>query len=257
MKKIFVAIPSWTGYPHPEVMFSLRNQELPEWYKLIFNESSIVSRQIVHRARNELVRRFLDWGYDYLLWCDDDNPPTFDWVKRLIESDKDIVSGIVPLRLWHAYNVTIEWKALKSLKWLDDVFEIENFWTGFCLLKRDVVKKVFEATWGYPYMFSPWEFVWNNEKWLELYNWQSDIEKYHSVNGKVSIRQWEIWEDLYFWLKAKELWYKMYANKYAICKHLKWGADFISISDIEWNSQSSSVQWTTGCQGSCNKSSDK
>ena len=243
MKKIFVAIPSWTGYPHPEVIFSLWNQELPEWYKLIFNESSIISRQIVHRARNELVRRFLDWWYDYLLRCDDDNPPTFDWLKRLIESDKDIVSGVVPLRWWHAYNITIEWNGLKSLKWLDDVFEIENFWTWFCLLKRDVVKKVFEATWGYPYMFSPWEFVWNNKNWLELYNKQDKKKWYENdyvcKDWWIYIRKWEIGEDLYFWLKAKELWYKMYANKYAICKHLRWSDDFITISDIEWrNSQS-------------------
>lgn len=239
MKKIFVGMPSGSGFPHPEVMFSLFNQELPEGYKLIFNKSSIVSRQIVHRARNELVRRFLDGWYDYLLRCDDDNPPTFDGLKRLIESDKDIVSGIVPLRWGHCYNITVNRAWLKTLKWLDEVFEIENFWTGFCLIKRDVVKKVFEATGWYPYMFSPWEFVWNNENWLELYTWQDDIEKYHSNEWKVMIRKWEIWEDLYFGIKAKELWYKMYANKYATCIHYKWSADFISISDIEWrNSQS-------------------
>lgn len=240
MKTIFVWMPSWTGYPHPEVMFSLFNQEMPEWYKLIFNEDSIISRQIVHRARNELVRRFLDWRYDYLLRCDDDNPSTFDWVKRLIESDKDIVSGIVPLRWGNAFNVTVNGTWLKTLKWMDDVFEIENFWTWFCLLKRQVVKDVFEATGWYPYMFSPWEFVWNLKTWLELYNKQRWENKYAYKDGKIYIRKWEIGEDLYFGIKAKELWYKMYANKYAICKHLKWSTDFISVSDIEWTNNQSS-----------------
>jgi len=259
MKKIFVWMACWTWFVMPEIMFSLFNQEIPEWYKLVFNESSIISRHIVHRARNELVRRFLDWWYDYLLWCDDDNPPTYDWVKRLIESDKDIVSGIVPLRWWYSYNVTVNWVWLKTLEWLPEVFEIENFWTGFCLIKREVVKKVFEVTWGYPYMFSPWEFVFNMDKHcLELYNWQGNTEKYHTKDWKISVRKWEIWEDLYFWIKSKELWYKMYANKYAICKHYKWSPDFISVRDVEWkNSQSLSVQWTTECQGSCNKSSDR
>lgn len=234
MKTIFVGMPSSTGYPHPEVIFNLMYSVLPEWYKLIFDTKSIVVWQIVHRARNELVRRFLDWRYDYLLWCDDDNPPSIDALKYLIEDNKDIVSGIVPLRWWHAYNVTVNGRAIKSLKWLDSVFEIENFWWWFCLLSRKVIKDVFEHTWWYPYMFSPWKFVWNNEEWcLELYEWQTDINKYGSKDWKILIREWELWEDLYFWIKAKELWYKMYADKYAMCKHLRRNDSFITANDIE------------------------
>lgn len=233
MKTIFVWMPSLTWYPNSEVMFSLFNQEIPKWYKLVFGQASIVSRQIVHRARNELVRRFLSNAYDYLLWCDDDNPPTSDGIKRLIESDKDIVSGIVPLRWWHAYNVTIHWRWLDTLEWKSELFEIENFWTWFCLIKRKVIQDVFEVTGGYPYMFSPWKFVYNIDTWLELYSWQTDTLLYKSDKDWLIIKQWEIWEDLYFWIKAKELWYKMYANRYAVCKHYKWGNDFISVADIE------------------------
>lgn len=234
MTRIFVWMPSSTGYPHPEVMFNLFHQELPEWYQLIFDVNSIVTWEVVQRARNELVRRFLDGRYDYLLRCDDDNPPSINALKYLIEADKDIVSGIVPLRGWTAYNVTIEWKWLKTLKDVDDLFEIENFWWGFCLLSRKVVKDVFEATHWYPYMFSPWEFVWNNDlSSLELYNWQSDINKYASDSNGVMIRHWELWEDLFFGIQAKKLWYKAYASKYALCKHLKRNNVFITNTDIE------------------------
>jgi hypothetical protein len=249
MQKIFLGMPSWTWIVNPEIIFSLTTQVIPEWYKLIFNNESIVSWQIVHRARNELVRRFLDWWYDYLLRCDDDNPPTYDWIKRLIESNKDIVSWIVPLRWGHCYNVTVNWTWLKTLRWCDEIFEIENFWTWFCLISRKAIKDVFEVTGWYPYMFSPWEFVYNTEKWcLELYDWQNDIEKYHSKDWKVIIRKWEIGEDLYFWIQAKKLWYKMYANKYATCIHYKRDNWFISVKDIEWRNQdcpSSFVQLTT------------
>jgi len=87
-------------------------------------------------------------------------------------------------------------------------------------------------------MFSAWEFVYNLEKWcLELYNWQNDKEKYQTKNWEILIRKWEIWEDLYFGIKAKELWYTMYANKYAVCKHYRNLNDFISINDIECRNQ--------------------
>lgn len=239
MKTIFVWMPSWSWFPYPDVIFNIRDQEMPADCVMRFNMDSLSCWQVVHRARNDIVRRFLELWFDYLWFCDDDNPPSTDVLKYLIEADKDAVSALVPLRHWALWwtvnlNLTIDGKSVTSLEWLPDLFEIENFWTGCVLLSRKIVKDVFEYTKWLPYMFWTIDFVFNSKDWIrEIYEDQDKHEwweeKYINVDGKITKISWEVWEDLYFWVVAKKLWYKFYADKRARCIHYRNKPEFISV----------------------------
>lgn len=239
MKKVFVAMPSGSGFPYPECIFNVLRQEVTD-VEIQFDITHILPWQIVHRARNELVRKFLSSDADYLWFVDDDNPPSTDVLQKLIDADKDIISALVPLR-WSgdvaSIGVTIKGKALleTELSELDDVFEIENCGTGCVLMKRKVLVDMFKETEWLPYMFSTLDFVWNIKKWcLEIYdrNKKYDPSKYICDSTDcIQIRKGEIGEDLYFGNKARGLWYSMYAHKYARCTHYKRKPDFISIKN--------------------------
>lgn len=236
-KKVFVAMPSGSWFPYPDTMFALFHQIVPEWYELVFNMDSIVSRNLVHTARNILVRRFLSWDYDYLLRCDDDNPPSADVLKILLEADKDVCSALVPLRHGnYMLNLFDKWKNIVSIKDYPNLFEVENIWTGCVLLKRKVVSDVFEATKWRPYQFQVTDFVWNKKEDIkEMYldqdkhEWWED--EYIHEKWVITKLPWETGEDLFFWLKAKELWYKFYADKRARCIHFRGKPEFLSVSN--------------------------
>lgn len=234
-KKIFVGMPSGDWFPYPEVIFQIMQQEMPEGYELVFSMENIVSGSVVHTARNMLVKKFLSTNCDYLWRCDDDNPPSSDVLKYLIAADKDVCSALVPIRHWnYMLNIFKDWKNMISVADEEDLFEVDNIWTWCVLLSRQIVKDVFAKTRWRPYQFLVSEFVWNKKKNIkEIYVWQ-DKEKgwedtYISINGKISTLPWETWEDLYFWMVAKELWYKFYADKRATCRHYKNKPEFYSV----------------------------
>ena len=234
-KKIFVGMPSWSWFPYPEVMFQIFQQEMPEWYELVFNMESIISWRVVHTARNDITRRFLLTDCDYLRWCDDDNPPSSDVLKYLIAANKDVCSALIPLRHWNYMLNLFKWKKnIVSIADEPNLFEVDNIWTGCVLLSRDIVKAVFEKTRWRPYQFIISEFVWNTKESIkEMYAWQDKIEwrenTYVAVDGKISTLPWEVGEDLYFGMIAKELWYKFYADKRARCTHFKWKPEVLTV----------------------------
>lgn len=227
MKKIYVWMPSGSGFPYPEVMLNVMQQEMPDGYEIYFSIDNIVCGSVVHTARNRIVAKFLQSDCDYLWFCDDDNPPSSDVLKYLIEADKDVASALVPLRHWgYMLNLIKDKVNVTSIADYDDLFEVDNIWTGCVLMTRKVVEDVYNATEGLPYQFAIKPFVFNiiTDK-KELYTnqdteiWRED--KYLSNDWKILKRQWEVWEDLMFWLKAKELWYRFFADKRARCTHYK------------------------------------
>ena len=231
-------MPSWTWLPHPEVIFNVRDQIIPEWYELVFDINNICAWSVVHTARNNIVRKFLDSWCDYLRWCDDDNPPSTDVLKYLIDADKDVCSALVPLRHWaYMLNIFDKWKNVTSIKDYDNLFEVENIWTWCVLLKRDVVKDVYMETKWIPYQFRVIDFVWNTDtNSKEIYTNQDTIDwwekHYVSTDWKINKLQWEIWEDLFFGNVAKQLWYKFYADKRARCKHYKNKPEALFVQNI-------------------------
>lgn len=236
-KKIFVWIPSWTGFPYPDVIMNIMNQELPEWYELYFYKDNIISGRPIHIARNLLVSMFMQSWCDYLWFCDDDNPPSIDTLKYLIECNEDVATALVPLRhWWYMLNVTVDWDGCTSIeKYWEEKFEVENFWTGCVLLSRKIIQDMCYNTWREPYHFTRLVYVFNEitqEK--EEYthqdihiNWRQNIYKHNAF--EIEKQYVDVSEDLYFWMIAKDLWYRFYAHPLARCRHYKQNKEFISV----------------------------
>ena len=68
----------------------MRNINVPVYWAQIMNES------LITRARNDLVRLFLEKGFDYLMFIDADISYDGGAVGQLLAADKDIVCGIYP-----------------------------------------------------------------------------------------------------------------------------------------------------------------
>jgi hypothetical protein len=233
-KKIYVWIPSYDWKVDTNVMFWIRGQRLPEWYELVFNSHSIVSGLMVHSARNQIVKKFLTSGCDYLWFCDDDNPPSSDVLKYLIAADKDACSALVPLRHWRwdTVNITLNWTGVTSIINLPNLFEIENFWTGCVLMKKKLVQDVFTETKWYPYQFWMVDCAFGKDgKGKEIYR-EDHKDEYLQIDWVVQLMPWEVWEDLNFGNMAKKLWYKFYADKRAKCLHRNDQIGYLSVKNV-------------------------
>jgi len=133
-------------------LFKMRSVGVPVYWAQITNES------LITRARNELVRLFLEKGFDYLMFIDADISYDGQAVATLMAADRDIACGIYPKK-------EVDWKqvgkAAKAGKEnlqdyggafvfnmagqmqesdSDGMIEVRHGGTGFMLIKR----KVFE-----------------------------------------------------------------------------------------------------------------
>lgn len=123
--------------------------------------AQIPNESLITRARNALVRIFLEHGHDYLMFIDADISFDGDAVAQLLAADEDIVCGIYPKK-------EIDWKAveraaLAGRENLRDfggayvlnfigadsgdtdergVFEVRHGGTGFMLIKRGVFERL-------------------------------------------------------------------------------------------------------------------
>ena len=68
----------------------MRQVGVPVYWAQIMNES------LITRARNDLVRLFMDMGFDYLMFVDADISFDGDAVATLLAANRDIVCGIYP-----------------------------------------------------------------------------------------------------------------------------------------------------------------
>ena len=140
-----------------QTVVGMRAIGVPVFWSQIMNES------LITRARNELVRVFLDGDCDYLMFIDADIGFDGKAVLQLMAADKDIVCGVYPKK-------EVNWEQVKTaaLAGKDDlhehggsfvfnmigtedattnedgVVEIRHGGTGFMLIKRGVFEALKE-----------------------------------------------------------------------------------------------------------------
>lgn len=119
---------------------------------------AIGNESLITRARNELVRLFLETDAEYFVFIDADIGFNGDHVLKLIDSDKDVICGLYPKKFvdWARVNNASS-MGLKNLEnyaasyvvdpvQLNDenknlsshIVEIDHGGTGFMLIKRKV-----------------------------------------------------------------------------------------------------------------------
>lgn len=131
-------------------MNKMRSVGVPVYWAQMMNES------LITRARNELVRQFLETDCDYLMFIDADISFTGQDVAFLMAADRDIACGVYPKKEVDWDNVELAAKNNKSeLSSFagsyvfnmegakqesdeDGMIEVRHGGTGFMLIKRNV-----------------------------------------------------------------------------------------------------------------------
>ncbi len=188
-KKILIGIPT-NKYIETETFKSIFDLEVPPGYELDF--------QYFYGYQIDQIRNLIaEWAknYDYLFSVDSDIILPQDSLKKMIEADKDIVSGLYIQRIPNTHtlevymdtpdggctNIPYETIADKSL------LEIAACGMGCVLIKGEVFRKM-----KYPHFY-----------------YQSSLNHQETVS-----------EDVYFCMKAKSLGFKIWADPSIKCDHI-------------------------------------
>lgn len=158
---------------------------------------------LIDNARNRLTQSFVDSDKEYLLFIDSDIVPSSDALRRLIDHDKDIVSGYH--NIVHEYNEKGEANIIPSSSKIitensngvidrilinrnEGLVKVEGVATSFLLIKRKV--------------FKDWKRPWFKMKWNDDY-----------TNF--------IGEDYYFCIEARKRGFEIYTDSGLLVRHVK------------------------------------
>jgi len=155
--KVLLAIPCGSGSTPIEFTTMLKTMWTPPSTAVTY-----LKRCRTDIARNKFAETAIKGGYDYLFMIDDDNPPTYDCLNKMLKADKDVICALVPKRVpGHEPCIFDEIKTdgkvtayRHRLEFEDDVFEVDGIGTGVSLIKVDVLKKLTEV-YGDPFDLEP------------------------------------------------------------------------------------------------------
>ena len=186
-KKILIAVPCM-DMVHASFAQSLASLNKVGQCMVNFSVGSLI-----YDSRNKLAAKAMKEEADYILWLDSDMVFSPDLLEKLIEDDKDMVSGIYFRRTSPWNPVIFKDSELKDsrLEWTDYVeypketlFKVAGVGFGCVLMKTDIL---FDMVGRFGDWFSP------------LYN-----------SG----------EDLSFCYRAKELGYEIWCDSRIKCGHM-------------------------------------
>lgn len=157
--KIFIATPMYGGIAKNQYTISLQNLvvKLSQAGHSVAT-TTIGNESLITRARNTLAHKFMKSDFDALLFIDADHGWDSDDVVRMIESGKDFIGAIYPMKGLNWDNIRLAAKAGKenleyysghfAINLLQDTqdfdsqkpFKVKDIGTGMLFLTR----KVFE-----------------------------------------------------------------------------------------------------------------
>lgn len=147
MKRIFVAVPAYTGSVTVETVESLQAEQV-EAFRRKHGFAVCYKQQdpIIHRCRNYLVQTFLETDYTDLVFLDSDVGFPMGTLCRLAEHPVDIVGALYPRR---------EEPTSYPVRWIEDrpfleanehgLLEVDGIPTGCLRISRRAVEKMVEA----------------------------------------------------------------------------------------------------------------
>lgn len=185
VKNILIAIPT-AKYIEPETFKSIYSLEVPEGYKTHFQ---YFYGYRIDQIRNLIAEWMVKGPYDYLFSVDSDISFAPDTLKKLLEHDKSIVSGVYRQRKEHDLIIEV-YGPNGNLKWEDiadkGLVAAEGCGFGCVLVKRQVFVDI-----GYP-----------------QFEYHSAIDHAHTIS-----------EDVDFCRKAKAKGHGTYIDTSILCGH--------------------------------------
>ena len=178
---IGVGICPRTEYARDLFMDWVKNQTYKD-YELFIDENS--GEENARASRQRIRDKFMESKCKYLLFCDVDTIPPVDAIQKLMDADKDIITGLTTSRLDE--SVLAFWKngypeqdqKREFLKNSPEIVEIDGAGLYLTLIKRPVLEKI-------------------------LFNWNSIID------------------DAEFYMRARVLGYKIFMHQGILCKHYR------------------------------------
>jgi cellulose synthase/poly-beta-1,6-N-acetylglucosamine synthase-like glycosyltransferase len=173
---------------------------------------------ITDEARNTLIIKALHMEEkpDYVMFVDADNTMQYNVLHKLINEDKDIISGIYFQRHKPFYPLAfknkVNGKTSFFTEWdIDKVYEVDFVGAGCLLIKREVLEKM-----KYPYFYI----------------------------GRNIEEQLTIGEDIMFCAEARRLGYKIWVHTGVNVGHI--GARCVNIND--WYLFKLQGNYTANCE---------
>jgi hypothetical protein len=198
MKKILIAVPT-NKYIEPETFKSIYDLDVPEGYEVEF--------QYFYGYQIDEIRNLVaEWAkrYDYLLSVDSDIVLPKDSLKKMIEADKDIVTGLYIQRIPNTHTLEVYMVTpnggmtnipIELLSIHKGLVEVAGCGFGCVLIKSEVFRKM-----EYPHFY-----------------YQSAV-----------INQNRITEDVYFCKKARDLGFTVWVDTTIKCDHK--GSTFFKVN---------------------------
>lgn len=132
---------------HVPFVDSLLKLEKPSGVDIVFYQLSMI-----YVAREQLAKKCIKEGYDWLFFIDSDMVLPPDALTKLLAHDKDIVSGIAFKRFppfdpcfYEKVSVTDRGIKLEHFKkWQKGLIEADACGMACCLIKRKVFEKMIE-----------------------------------------------------------------------------------------------------------------
>lgn len=159
--KLFIATPMYGGIAKNQYTISMQNLIVKLSQRgHIINTTTVGNESLITRARNTLAHRFLKTDFDALLFIDADHGWDADDVVRMVESGKDLIGAIYPMKgiNWEnvraaalagkqnleeysghfALNLLPESQAFNS----NEPFKVKDIGTGMMFISREVFTKL-------------------------------------------------------------------------------------------------------------------
>jgi len=161
MKKIFIATPMYGGNckaVYTQSLIHLVSELKDRGYEVAYDYT--MNESLITRARNTLVNEFLKTDSEGLLFIDSDHGFDADDVIRMVESGKDIISAISPMKEinWEAAKLAYKmgeddlvpysgFFAMNFDKSVEEIIineptEVENIGTGLMYISRKVFEEL-------------------------------------------------------------------------------------------------------------------
>lgn len=193
-----LAIPAYDGKLNINAAFALPVLALDsQKYGFTVHLAHISGSSIITRARNMLVKQFLDSDCTDLLFVDADiNFRAADVLRILaVSCDKDVVCGSYPRRGGKtAFFTDIDYDENGSLVFDDSLLRVQRIGTGFMLIRRHVLGRL----------------VQNHPEWA--YHVDLDNSTHYSIFDFKSTPQGYMGEDYLFCDRVREAGMKVHLD---------------------------------------------
>lgn len=144
-KRILIAVPCRNDI-EGDTFKSIYDQIIPPGYETSFH---YFYGYAVDQVRNLIAHRAIEWGFDYVFCVDHDITFPSDTLKKLLEANKDIVSGVYRQRVETSIELELfdyDLKRYPNIPVNNALIQVGACGFGCVLVKTEVFKKV-----GYPY----------------------------------------------------------------------------------------------------------